>query len=126
MKLKTDFVSNSSSASFIVYIPSEVTSLDAFKGSLMDIIKERFIPDELYDVNDDTRKAYERALTIVDSAKMKYDGLYTLEHFTAMFNSIVDDTPLFMKWLVLENMVGGFKEYGIKDVKLTIDEDGGF
>ncbi len=137
MKIRLDYVSNSSSASFICYISSNDTDINHFKISLKKLM-DRFIQDEVpflegYGWNtteDDTyRERVEYHQTHLDQLLERTDQItnntYKLESYTSMLNSLLQNTEPFFTFILLESMMAGLMDYGIRSVQLRLDEDCG-
>lgn len=132
MKLKYDFVTNSSSASFVLYIETMEPDIESFKQSLKKLI-EYYKTEELPYINvgheyKDSRLEYEGAelKNIMNSVVQVTKHVYSVEVFTVILNSLLMDTPNLFKWMVLESMtVGLFNRFGINDVRLKIINEGG-
>lgn len=132
MKLKYDFVTNSSSASFVLYIETMEPDIESFEQSLRKLI-EYYRTEELPYLNvghecKDNMLTYEEdeLKNIMNSVVQVTKHVYSVEVFTVILNSLLMDTPNLFKWMVLESMtVGLFNRFGINDVRLKIINEGG-
>lgn len=111
MKIKGDFVTNSSSANFILFIESTVDNLDDFQKSW-----DQYIED-LSKIN------------ILVSEKMNIrevnKHVYQIESSTFMLNCLLTDVPKWMRYLIILHNIKSRKllEYGFKDVRLYVETD---
>ncbi len=118
MKIKLDFITNSSSASFILYIQSDLTDIECFKIYIKRLM-DRFIIEE--EVSDYDKNRINKA---IENIEQLTPNTYSMSDFTSMLNSIIDDMPRYMIWLILENMAHGLLKYGIRNITLKLEEDG--
>ena len=120
MKVKCDYITNSSSASFILYITHK-GDIDKVKGDLVELVKE-FWGHRHY--NDEKNWYYTSLIVMIDSIIKEEDGRYSIEDWTAMLNYVEEDCPKFFVWLILcSAMDSVLNKYGIEDVKLKIKQD---
>lgn len=120
MKFKLDHITNSSSASFILYITHK-GDIDKVKGDLLELVKE-FYGHRHY--TDEKNWYYTSLISIVDATiKEEEDGRYSIEDWTTMLNWVEEDCPKFFVWLILCSAIDGLLDkYGIEDVKLKIKQ----
>lgn len=122
MKFKIDFVTNSSSASFILYLNSTIGDFEEFREFF-----RRYIEFEggQYGAGNKTEYIKEYELSQIDGYKFK------VEYFTSMFNGF-EDVPTYMIDLMVRstsvNQYGGFYDDGlpkeITNVKFEIENGG--
>lgn len=127
MKIKLDFVTNSSSASFILFVESMEPDLSGFKQSLRRlfdwfILNESGFYSEIEGYRHDNKQRMDNILESVDQISTH---CYKLEAYTSMLNSLLQDTPEIFVWMILESMAVGLKDYGINSVVLRIEDEAG-
>ena len=85
MKTRIDYVTNSSSASFIMYIESTVNNIDDFKNDMQnfisDYIKEYWWKFKLQD--DETRRMYEKWIEEAKTSEHKIYYKQSLDEFNS-------------------------------------------
>ena len=89
MKIKTDFVTNSSSASFELYITSDITSVNEFIKVIQALLEYDISREQMPDGN---------------SIKKLMEGVFTFEEYTSMYNGI-SDIPAYMRTLLLKDLL---------------------
>jgi len=171
MKIKVDFITNSSSASFILYIESTAQNLEEFekcwekyinyftssykyrlhenvkkwRKSLQGSWKEKLKADKKIKEGKATKleKTFFGLMSppvdpknISDDEIMKMvlgemtinqvvGNVYSISHFTSMFNDYNDLPKWMIELIVMNNMKSGeLLDFGFKDVKLKIDDQG--
>ena len=116
MKIKIDFVTNSSSASIMLFVESVTDDLEDFKekfNKYMEVYQERY--------------GEEYVVHFWDPARIKKlnSYLFVVEHDTSMYN-YVTDIPHYMQVLILESQVEPLdilENYGFKGVKVKVRMD---
>lgn len=108
MKIKSDFVTNSSSASFMLYLTTPDTDINNFKTRLKNVMDEisYHIPTEEMNI------------------KKIGNNVFMVHTFTCMYNN-VEDIPewvrtLFITWKVSKPSI---LKHGILSLYLEIEED---
>jgi hypothetical protein len=118
MKFKTDFVTNSSSASIILIVKSEHKTVEEFREVFNKYIEEY--------------KGGEwgtpHPIHFWDGSKITKKGkdTFQIEDYTSMFNYATDDIPHYMQALCLQWMVDpGDVEmhFGFKGVEIKVIDD---
>lgn len=111
MKIKADYITNSSSASFIMTIGTDDKTVDEFITRL-----RKILDSSMYDAP----SCYE----LVRSSSQLIENVFQLSEFTSMYN-YVDDIPNYMKTLILEWQLDriSLQQKGIKDINFKIEED---
>jgi hypothetical protein len=123
MKIKTDFVTNSSSASFILTITT-LQNLDINK--FRDLFNEFILKYEREYKHSSPRNDEKTIFRFWDPKELKQIELnkFELEDFTSMYNG-VDDIPHYMKFLLLTKETDNYSLecLGFGNVELKIDRD---
>lgn len=111
MKIKGDFVTNSSSANFILFIKSTADNLDDFQKSWNQYIE---------DISKINMWVYEK----MNISKVN-KHIYQIENSTSMLNCLFTDLPKWMTYLIILHNIKSRKllEYGFKDVRLYVETD---
>lgn len=145
MKTRNSYVTNSSSASFILTVKSGVEDLYEFKRVMDDYLKhnvvmvDKYCPPEEYKnksilqvitENDnkeeklDLNTFWKRLPVTSDDICIvhKYNNIFELTAMTAMFNDY-NDIPTWMKNLMVDFLRGITRKYEIEILNLEIDED---
>ena len=131
MKIKLDYQTNSSSASFVVYLSSPSTDIEHFKIGLKKLMDD-FIRDEVpyylvvhgdQDIQERKDWYTKHLEQLLDSVSQITPNTYMFSDWTSMLNSVLMDMPAFIKFLVLEYAVNGLHEYGINTVVVKVEED---
>jgi hypothetical protein len=114
MKIKEDFVTNSSSASFIMTFAAGGKDFNEFQDTMNSFL-------EMY--KDNTRKE----LRFWDGSNIEEvaPGVFQIEEWTSMYNDI-DDIPDYMKYIIIDKAVESRElgAYGITMTNFKIDEQG--
>jgi len=172
MKLKIDFITNSSSASFILYVTSTENNLKDFNTKWNDFV-EYFINNNLYSFREKVKK-YRESLKELNKEKKELEekikngealpqqekfynvfyshvktdndlsdhdimkmllgemnrnhiseNVFSVVHSVTMLNNLFEDLPSWMIYLILLDHMKDDQllEFGIKNVKLEVDED---
>lgn len=111
MKLKTSFITNSSSANFILTAIRNV-SRDEFSKFL----------DE-FKLNYCKEFSGQRYTSELNNISIKYERVnkVVFNYWTSMLNDEVEDMPHFMKHFIVKYLMNQLK--GITDLKLEIESD---
>jgi len=114
MKFKADFVTNSSSASFILYITFISDDFDRFKEAWENFIKK--FEKEYYQ----THKFADNNIKIFHIRK----NLFTIEQWTSAYN-FLSDIPNWMKYVIIfQNIYPDLLlDFGFINIKLEIVEN---
>lgn len=112
MKCKLSFVTNSSSASFILTVRRNVTNDEFIE--FMDEFKQKYIEE----FNHESTK-----ITDMNNVTIKFLRGKSVEisYWTPMLNDIVDDSPHFMKYLILKFLMNEIPE--IEEITFHTTED---
>ena len=114
MKRKADFVTNSSSASFVLYIETSTTDSSEFQNIFQAFIK----------AHEEEHSWREKRIAPMPDVEHISGNVFAITDWTGMYNGI-EDIPDYMKYLIIKcNMYGEMIEYGIKSVKLKVQEEG--
>lgn len=110
MKIKTDFVTNSSSASFIMYFVTNDRTVDEFTKRV-----SKFLNYYSYEDNPKFNESMVKMIT---------EGVFTINNYVGMYN-FVDDIPSHMKTILLEKSINPERilQFGFKDIVFSIEED---
>ena len=117
MKIKTNLVTNSSSASFIMYVESNTDNLTDFQNDFDKFLKKyesdfHFTPEVLSHLRFINPKSFEQIATHV----------FAINEWTSMFNNH-DDIPHYMRYLMVLSFCGDTQELGFKVTKFTIEDE---
>ena len=114
MKIKNDFVTNSSSASFIMIFEASFESVEYFKDAFNDFLNyyKRRTGDELrfWDGSNITEIS---------------DGVFQVTDWTSMYNDACD-IPKYMQYIIVDNVASKHSDLecrGIKFKSFDIKED---
>jgi hypothetical protein len=127
MKKKMSFVTNSSSASFILHITSAARSLDQFKEIMKLFLsrhyaEKQFDYQRIYNVKDYEVWSNEQIeLRLLGTIK-EVGNIYKIYQWVGMFNDATENIPDWMNRLIIEQCMGKYIP-GIEKVTLTIEED---
>jgi len=117
MKIKIDYVTNSSSASFLLYIESTARDEEEFIESF-----NKFLED----YNEENRwKKNHRNVSFINPKEIRQisSGVFIVEDWITMYNDY-DDIPNYIKYLILRHIIdNNLIQYGIKDLKFEIKGD---
>ena len=123
MKKKIGFVTNSSSASFIISIKSSIQTLEGFTEYLRNELKEyinRKNWESDYEKNREFRiKTVERVL---EDIEMIAPGIYKLNDFTGMLNDIDQHLSDWIKHLLINKAIGKYK-FAIEDISVEVVDE---
>lgn len=123
MKKKMGFVTNSSSASFVLTILSFYDDCESFKSYMKNLITTEYL-DNIKCLMTDEQYKYEhqRLMVITDVIKHTGPNTFELSDFTAMLNDVTEDLP---KWIIhiLVLKALGYVYPFIKEVTLRVEED---
>lgn len=114
MKVKTDFVTNSSSASFIMTFVAADKTVDEFQDAMNSFL-------EVYKNQTRSELRYWDGSNIEEIAP----GIFQIEEWTSMYNYI-DDIPGYMKYIMVDHVVKSHElaSHGIEMTNFKIDEQG--
>ena len=117
MKIKTDLVTNSSSASFIMYVEATADNLTDFQNDFdrfLERYKETFAfnPGILSNLKFINPKSFDQVATHV----------FAINEWTSMFNTH-DDIPHYMRHLMVLSFCNDTEEFGFKVTKFTIKDE---
>jgi len=117
VKIKNDFITNSSSASFILTVKSNAKNLEEFKERF-ELFKKHFLEELLYKKN---------AKHIFNFVKIEHgsDNNYNISDITAMLNDILHDTPQWITYLLLVSYTYPtlIEQFGFTPISLKIERD---
>ena len=118
MRVKTDFTTNSSSASFLMVIESDVPSLDEF----VDLFNQFLTRWE--DMHDYLGYRVPRLLSPMEVTQ-EVPGRFVVQDWTSMYNGH-ENIPKYIRWLIIEqNIQRSLEEdFGFKNIKLHVHKDG--
>jgi hypothetical protein len=113
MKIKVDFITNSSSASIYLYVRSRYKSLSDFSASLNKIFENE--------------PRVRETVTFMNPKDITFFGpdVFRLEEHVSMYNDH-DDIPWYLQWFIFEFLKdkAKFSTYGIEEIiKLDVDFD---
>lgn len=113
MKIKLDFITNSSSASMYLYVKSSCETAEKFSDCL----------NKLFESDPEVRER----ITFLNPTKVTkfLDGVFRIEEWTSMYNDY-HDLPEYFIWILIEFMMNKsvFSEYKIDEIlKLEISHD---
>lgn len=121
MKIKSDFVTNSSSASFIIYFnyDNKNWTFDFFKKEFLEYIQKGYIGGEFGAGNQSNYPP--------DNIELLSDGRVKVESHTSMYNGY-EDLPRYMIDLLIrshqtKNSNDDLPRFGIKDVEFEVKCD---
>jgi hypothetical protein len=111
MKIKSDFVTNSSSTSFIISCEAGVSKkddfIDKFNSFLKDYIKERTWDEEFQEPH----------MLTSDMVTLNDSGVFTITDFAPIYNS-EQDIPQYIKELFLNKDSDAYKSLSRAGIKL--------
>ena len=115
MKVKRDFITNSSSASYIITLRTGIDmDLDEFKDEMAAYVNS-YISEIAYSSHEGDRMHFWEASDIYKKTKRKFE----ITEFTSMHNSY-EDIPHYMRMLLLNKYIK-FHDWDIEVVKFEID-----
>jgi len=120
MKIKRDFVTNSSSASFILFIESTTSDLEEFEELFQKFMQ--FFLDHM----DGRKDVHFWNPASIERVDVEHAGanVFMVKDSISMFNNQYD-VPRYMRWLIMEHAIyGEMPQYGIKTLKLKVEEHG--
>ena len=120
MKLKSDFVTNSSSASFILFIEATTTDLEEFRE-----LFQKFMQFFL-DYMDGRKDVHFWNPASIERVEVEHAAanVFMVTDSVSMFND-QNDLPRYMRWLLIEHALRGpIPQYGIQSLKLKVEEYG--
>ena len=119
MKLKADFVTNSSSASFVLYIASTCKGLDSFRDSFNRYLEEYLSRYDCSKVHRSTLRFYNP-----QSIEEIEDGIFKIIEGTSMYNTY-EDIPHYMRTILLDSKIRKSSEmldlFGFKTIWMEIN-----
>jgi hypothetical protein len=116
MRIKTDFVTNSSSATILLYVESTEENLEVFKEQF-----NRYIEDYKERYNEEIVHFWDpRSITQLTP------HTFEISHYTSMYND-QEDIPHYMRVLLLASLIdvekGNLIKYGFKGVNIKVESD---
>ena len=123
MKIKHDFVTNSSSASYLLYIDSNTNDLEEFTEQFEKYLKE--IRSEYdWDSWDSSADEYEQPKFYQPKGIENVGGtVFLVTEWTSMYN-YTNDIPTYMAALLVKSFdAGELERWGFKGVKFKIVND---
>ena len=118
MKLKADFVTNSSSASFIMTLEAyDNISLKEFKEIMNDVIND--FENEYRDYGFEKPHLHFWDGSHISKVSPK---IFALQDWTSMYNDPAD-IPRYMRYMMIRSFLtdGGLKDFKIKNFKIEHD-----
>jgi len=115
MKIKNDFVTNSSSASFIMIFSAPGKTIEEFTEQLNDFI-------ESYKKETEDQMRFWDATNITELD----DGKFKIEEWTSMYNYL-SDIPKYMQYIMVDKVAvnqSGLSWRGITMESFDVEEDG--
>ena len=123
MKKKEGFVTNSSSASFIVTIFSSYYDLTYFKEYMKGFITQQYLENVKYMMTDEEFKHESmRLTTIIETIRHIGPNTFKIADFTTMLNDVSEDLPKWIIRVLISKALGETYPF-IKEVTLRVDED---
>lgn len=123
MKKKEGFVTNSSSASFIVTIFSSYDDLTYFKEYMKGFITQQYLENVKYMMTDEEFKHESmRLTTIIETIRHIGPNTFEIADFTTMLNDVSEDLPKWIIRVLISKALGETYPF-IKEVTLRVDED---
>jgi len=121
MKIKMDFITNSSSASYLLYVESDTKDLEEFSEQFEKYLK--CIKNE-YSWDDDLDAEYEFHKFYKPKNIENIGGtVFLITEWTSMYN-YTNDIPTYMRELLVKSFVAGeLERFGFKGVKFKIEGD---
>ena len=120
MKFKTDFVTNSSSASFILYFASTDKNLDSFQDSFNRYLEE-YLRQYKYNEESSILRFYNP-----QTIEEKEEGIFKITESTSMYNNY-EDIPHYMRTVLLDSKIRQkelLETFGFKSIWIEIIERG--
>jgi hypothetical protein len=112
MKIKHDFITNSSSASF--YLRFEATQEDMSKEEFIDKINQylKYNQEEIEDLR----------FWDASSIREVCPNVFEIIDWTSMFNG-QEDIPTYMKHMIISSFLEEFDRFNLKFVNFRVNED---
>lgn len=121
MKVKIDFVSNSSSASFILFVESSATTEGEFKKILTNFLAD-YYQREMFLESDLSRDTFLKDVFKECKIKKVSPNVFSVRFFTSIYNSY-KDIPSWMTNMILRKEIeNDLSCFGIRGVKLIVEE----
>lgn len=120
MKFKTDFVTNSSSASFILYFASTDKNLDSFQDSFNRYLEE-YIQEYKY-----TEESSDLRFYNPQTVEEKEESIFKITESTSMYNNY-GDIPHYMRTILLDSKIRQkelLEAFGFKSIWIEVIERG--
>jgi len=112
MKIKLDFVTNSSSASFILHVEANTEDLNDFVSKFNDFME--------FFLNDGPYRREKIKFWNPSQIKKISNNKFAIHDYTGMYNS-QSDIPSYMRWLIVSSFISkGDNSFGFKATQLSI------
>ena len=117
MKIKTNLVTNSSSASFIMYVESNTDNLTDFQTDFEKFL-EKYKKDYYYDSDVISSLKFINPKSIEQIST----HVFAINEWTSMHNNY-DDIPHYMRHLMILSFCEGTEEFGFTITKFKIKDE---
>ena len=120
MKKKADFVTNSSSASFILTLQATDpdSTLEQFEHKFNTYL-DAYRRSTKWSSEGTDAMHFWQGLNIKEGAT---SGIFTIKDWTSMYNG-PSDVPRYMREMMVRHFIEGFAEYGFRLLNFTVEED---
>ncbi len=120
MKVKKSFITNSSSANFIITIFSSYDDLDSFKRYMTEFIKQLIENSNFSMTHNEVSYEMEKLDDIIKNVKHIGPNIFEIIEFTPMLNYVLDDLPKWVLGMLVLKALGETYPF-IKEVTIRVE-----
>ena len=121
MIVREDYVTNSSSANFILTLIAETEDTVTFKAYLLSYLNEW--KEDISYLAEKQPWLVEQAEEAINSIQHVAGNVFKVRDYTVMLNSLANDMPQWMVNLILLHAQKDLLRFGIRDLHLEIEKD---